>query len=360
MGRTLVLPPEQEFYLLHKTESEQGQQRIHFGFDHFFHMEAIHEEHAGLDIITMEIFLETMSGNFRDAAGGVSFPPGNRTKWDGASSGEIEKLFKWLRGVSYMAIWNPETCLAAFPASPRKENVQQLLDLEKQMLANPPKWEEYVGKPTPVDAPSADRLRENWADREKLCIYDEEMQASRLVHFPNDSKLHSRLLIHFYAFLFFQDWQQDLWMKRFIRDHVRYVDEIQCTAAKIVRSIRQRAWARDPQRNAAGDFDSFHVRRGDFQYVKTRVEATILLEQAQKKIPHNTTLYMATDERDKSYFKALHQHYDVVYLDDFKEDLGSINSNYYGMVDQLVASRGRVFFGCWFSTFTVCPNSVQG
>jgi hypothetical protein len=25
-------------------------------------------------------------------------------------------------------------------------------------------------------------------------------------------------------------------------------------------------------------------------------------------------------------------------------------ANYYGMIDQLVASRGRIFFGCWWST----------
>ena len=58
-------------------------------------------------------------------------------------------------------------------------------------------------------------MKENWADRNKLCIYDEEMQAAPLVHFPTDSdkKYDTRMLIYFYAFLFFQDWNQDLWMK---------------------------------------------------------------------------------------------------------------------------------------------------
>ena len=35
-------------------------------------------------------------------------------------------------------------------------------------------------------------------------------------------------------------------------------------------------------------------------------------------------------------------------------------ANYYGMIDQLVASRGRVFFGCWFSTFTGYINRIRG
>jgi hypothetical protein len=37
-----------------------------------------------------------------------------------------------------------------------------------------------------------------------------------------------------------------------------------------------------------------------------------------------------------------------------------ITANYYGMIDQLVASRGNNFFGCWFSTFTGYINRLRG
>jgi hypothetical protein len=30
------------------------------------------------------------------------------------------------------------------------------------------------------------------------------------------------------------------------------------------------------------------------------------------------------------------------------------------MIDQLVASRGRIFYGCWFSTFTGYINRLRG
>jgi hypothetical protein len=30
------------------------------------------------------------------------------------------------------------------------------------------------------------------------------------------------------------------------------------------------------------------------------------------------------------------------------------------MIDQLVASRGNIFFGCWFSTFTGYINRIRG
>ncbi len=37
-----------------------------------------------------------------------------------------------------------------------------------------------------------------------------------------------------------------------------------------------------------------------------------------------------------------------------------INPNYYGMLDQLVAYKGRVFFGTWFSTLSGYVNRMRG
>jgi hypothetical protein len=106
-------------------------------------------------------------------------------------------------------------------------------------------------------------------------------------------------------------------------------------------------------KNPEGLFDAFHVRRGDFQYQKTRVSAEEILKMAKKKLTEGTTLFIATDERKKEFFDPLKEHYRVFFLDDFHDQLEGINTNYYGMIDQLVASRSRIFYGCWFSTFTV-------
>lgn len=35
-------------------------------------------------------------------------------------------------------------------------------------------------------------------------------------------------------------------------------------------------------------------------------------------------------------------------------------ANYFGMIDQLVSSRGKIFFGCWFSTFTGYIDRIRG
>ena len=179
---------------------------------------------------------------------------------------------------------------------------------------------------------------ENSAERKKLCLYDEGLQNARWLHLPMEHKgeMASRLLVHFYAYLFFQDWKTDLWMKRFIRDHMRYVDEIQCAAARVVTAVRERV----KKRGFDNNFDTLHVRRGDFQYTVTRFEAPKIYEMTSQRIPDNTTVYIATDERDKAFFQPLKDHYDVVILDDFMAELGDLNSNYYGeLLQQFFLSR---------------------
>lgn len=50
-------------------------------------------------------------------------------------------------------------------------------------------------------------------------------------------------------------------MKRFMRDHLRYADEIQCAAARIVHAMREYAKTKNPGSNPKGEFDTFHIRR---------------------------------------------------------------------------------------------------
>ena len=46
------------------------------------------------------------------------------------------------------------------------------------------------------------------------------------------------------------------------RDHIRYKDPIQCAAARIVASLRKEF----------GEFDTFHIRRGDFSSRKPELK----------------------------------------------------------------------------------------
>jgi hypothetical protein len=225
-----------------------------------------------------------------------------------------------------------------------------------QLMQDYPKLEDFLNQPTPVNATVQDRMAEFIADRKEMCLYTTELQQAPILHFAGKQKLGGRLLVHFYAFEFFQNYQHDLWMKRFVRDHVRYVDDIQCAAARIVQAVRERS----KRKNDDGIFDAFHIRRGDFQYKKTRVEASEIFEAAQQEIPKGATVYVGTDERDKEFFQPMSDYWDVVFLDDFMHLIPGISKNYYGMIDQLVTSRGRTFFGCWFSTFSGYIARLRG
>lgn len=359
MGRTLVLPPEQRMYLL--GDSRGNQQRKEFSFQDFFPMDRIAAENKGLTVITMEEFLkrEGITGGLADSAtGSISFPPHNRTAWNGQSAEISSQLNPYLRSVAVMPAWDPNKCLAAFPATTAESDLNDLQQIKETVLQKILKYQDYIGNPVNVDGPVLDRMSENWANRKDLCLYDKDLQHAKIVHFHGKRGLGARLLVHFYAFLFFQDWRQDLWMKRFVRDHVRYIDEMQCAAARIVHAVRQRAIEKGTSED--GEFDAFHIRRGDFQYKKTRVEASVIYGRTKDLIPEGTTVYIGTDERKKEFFQPLKDHWDVVFLDDYMHLIKGINTNYYGMLDQLITSRSRKMIGCWHSTFTGYINRIRG
>jgi hypothetical protein len=406
MGRTLVLPPDREIWAMNKGSgggedahnSQQAEQKKAFSFDEFYHLESLAVEHPGLDIITMEEFLvrlafEQHAFTTIDPATETSkafYPPGNRTKWDGQY---LKPLFDYLRNpdVAYSEKWAPEECLAAFPASKDPKDLKALKDTlwQIQHSDNPGIVDEkhYIDAPTPVNGSQFDRMAEMIGRRKSLCVYDEQMQDALVVHFREDNKEGYRLLTHFYGFLFFGDWTHDLWSKRFVRDHVRYNDEIACAAGRVVHALRGLASQHTNDNNKNGKtnnnslrassnsnnngqgentnkgvFHTMHVRRNDFgsQYKSQVVDAQVIMENSKDELYEGATLFIATDEKDSSYFDPLREHYNVYLLKDFQHLLQDVNSNLYALIDQLVAARGETFHGVYLSTFTGYINRLRG
>ena len=52
--------------------------------------------------------------------------------------------------------------------------------------------------------------------------------------------------------------------KRFVRDYIRYKDELFCVAHDVIQVIRKEAAEFDPA--SGGNFYALHIRRGDFQF----------------------------------------------------------------------------------------------
>ena len=74
----------------------------------------------------------------------------------------------------------------------------------------------------------------------------------------------------------------------------------------------------------------------------------------------NSTVFIATDDKNKAYFEVLRQHYDICFLDDFADEIKSLNSNLFGIIDQIIASKGDIFFGTALSTLTAYANRLRG
>jgi len=128
----------------------------------------------------------------------------------------------------------------------------------------------------------------------------------------------------------------------------------------VVNAVRQRAQDRDPIGNSKGSYDSLHIRRGDFQYKNVRLSAQELYERSRHRLQPNSTIFIATDERKEDFFYPFKENYDIVFLKDFEYLIKDVNSNYHGMLDQLIASRGNTFFGTYYSTFTAFINRIRG
>ena len=190
-----------------------------------------------------------------------------------------QSLWEYIRDVTQPLLWDSDACVAVFPSSEitsigvqdvawnKNENnvdadTQRQLDFLQQVLQKdqkqfgdivqqlPPhkrrfvrlhqlRQDSYRNHPTPVNATATERLAELLADRKQLCIYNQSMhQQFKVLHMTGSETAvssgtsgnnhHSettsnRFLIHFYAFLFYENYHTDLFIKRFIRDHLRYV-----------------------------------------------------------------------------------------------------------------------------------------
>eukprot|EP00980_Cylindrotheca_fusiformis_P026620 scaffold16644_cov124-Cylindrotheca_fusiformis.AAC.1 len=148
MGRTLVLPPEQDIYLLGR-ESEQEKNR--FTFKDFFHFESIEEEHQGIEVISMEEFLEqeVMTGQFQDSSGMPYFPPMNRTHWDGHVR-KSKLFYDWLRKASGAPKWDFDSCVVGIASKPGPDSGPTVQSyLEPAVAIQPASPTKYRDHPTP-------------------------------------------------------------------------------------------------------------------------------------------------------------------------------------------------------------------
>ena len=94
-----------------------------------------------------------------------------------------------------------------------------------------------------------------------------------------------------------------------------------------------------------------------------RVSAQLILDRTKDLIKPGELLYIATDERNKTFFQPFRDAgHRIVFLDDFCDSkcIGALdNPNLIGMIEQAVMAQGRVFIGTWYSTFTGYSQRIR-
>ena len=324
--RTLVLPPMRGGWF--GLFSRQMTREEAFTFTDVLDV-------RGIRIISLEQFLLSESKN-------LGMPPQNRTDW---SLQAIRDLRIWLKEVTHPLTWKVEECLLGIP---KEDDQIQPLSKALESLAKQKYPRHHWDKPLqPSSASLEDRMSQLVVyNQSSLCFYDKLLQSERYLYYQisTDGALSMvftrRLLIWFYQFIFFEDWHQDLRIKRWVRDSLRYKDEHQCTALRIV--------------NQLSKFHSLHIRRSsqfEHQFGKQPTADDIYLS-IKDLMEEGSKIYIATDEPDREFFQPLMDHYRVFFLGDFSDALADVSPKYYGMIEQLVASQGELFVGSWSSTFS--------
>jgi len=197
--------------------------------------------------------------------------------------------------------------------------------------------------------------------------YNKQMQEATLIHFRTSEKDY-RILNHFYSFIYFTSPTISNFYKRLIRDHIHYHDVIFCAASKIIHALqnegfqKQHGFVMTDQEGGGGGFSSMHIRRGDFQWKDMRISGEEWYDNTKDYWMDNEILYITTDKKNKTFFEPLAKHYELRFWDDYEEvaGLSDLDPNYKGMIESVVASRGRIFVGTFPSSFSAYIGRLRG
>ncbi|KAL9191271.1 hypothetical protein ACHAXT_000977 [Thalassiosira profunda] len=340
-GRTLVLPPDTPFYLISKTFEGKRQK----GFADFLDLDDSEALRKKVKMITMTEFLALEGDGKMFAIPKGS--PGQKIRksaeqcyYVAKSDRPCDSIYGFLRGEAYVPeLQAGRDCL--------------IFDADRMSAK-----EEYSDSEIFDLLPESQQQKvKAFCDRRNPIFFGSELASAPLVHFHAGEK-HHRLLNHFYTFLYFADVKVDHHYKRFVRDFLHYTDKIWCAAGRVLDALEAEAT------KLAGKpgFSALHVRRGDFQYKKVKITAEDWYTATKELFLPNEIVYIATDETNRTFFEPLARQYNLRYLNDFTESAGlkDFDPNLLGMIDSIVASRGRVFVGTWFSTFSGYINRLRG
>lgn len=335
-GRTLVLPPKAPFYLLGMGKENARS----FGSFYDISKASFQKE---VEVISMEEFFEReVFAKEADDKKLLDFLTDEEIKQ--LKENEIPTLCLHREGAE-------NNCEHVFKHL-RKAGYQPLLEASINCFV----FDKDVFHGQEVTNDLKERVDRFCGEKRTPVYYNQTLHEPDLVHWDGTgvdaNKGGHRLLNHFYSFLFFSDPIVDNHYKRFVRDFLHYKDSLYCAAGKVIEAL-----------NKEGNvWSTLHVRRGDLQYKEVKISAEQWYENLKEVWYEGETLFIATDERNKTFFDPIKKYHDVRFLDDYWQaaNLDELDPYFLSMVDTIVASHGRTFAGTWFSTFTGYINRMRG
>ena len=112
----------------------------------------------------------------------------------------------------------------------------------------------------PFEAQS-DHAKSFMFNNRQLVPYDEAFHSERAVYFPGHDK--NRMLTHFYGYLFFADVNIHRYYLRLVRDRLRYLDSIFCTAGRVIDLIQRDSLALMKDTSGKDEYVDLQNRFGD-------------------------------------------------------------------------------------------------
>ncbi len=151
-------------------------------------------------------------------------------------------LYEYLEQACYVKQWSPGMTYLGFNIPPDNAQCQST-----SSTASATSWAQCIGD---FNYTNPNRINEFSLGKRVLVPYDAEFHQQRAIYFPGHEK--NRLLTNFYSYLFFGTKAQDQIAKRFMRDRLRYHDEIFCVGSNLVEvsCCRCRPMSKNTTRNA--------------------------------------------------------------------------------------------------------------
>jgi hypothetical protein len=197
-----------------------------------------------------------------------------------------------------------------------------------------------------------------------------EITNAKIVHFP------ANLLGHYYTFVWFLDPLKNRELRRTIRNHLHFREEIFTWAELIINAL-------------GGDFSysCVHIRRNDFQFKEVWTPAEDIVKNIGTLFKQGKTIYIATDElsvsdkekknrwsdpaaitsvKEHTWFTPMFDAWggrsNVKFWSDFHSKLGldKIPKILIGCVESVVCARADVFVGTQKSTFSGYIHRMRG